>query len=492
MSRAQGITAGRRDGAGSGVAAGAGCWAAAALLLVLMAGCASIEAPRGGPEDRDPPIVLAAEPDSGAVGVALEMPLRFFFSERMDRSSVQDWLQIAPWPSRLGWQWQAEQVAVLPEDGWAPEETYSVLLGTQASDRRKNRLEQPFELVFSTGDSLPTGRLAGRVLTRSLAASGHLVALFRWPPEAPDPRSASFGPPDVRSALRLAESGEAGRFELRHLPRVGQYLLGALHDEAGNRTYESDRDLWVFHPEPVAGSDFDSDEPVEIHLVYADEPGDLAGSVIDSVCLGYEPPTRLRAAADSLQRILAGELDAQGFETGEDSAAAFTPAAAFTLSAAEAESLQARLDELEPRIRAAQRDSARCSAPIWVKAVFTADVPPAVAPVTTAGPPPAVDPAGLHEVRTMRDFRLTDLPAGVYRLRAYRDLNGSGAQDPAEPAGTFAYPVELLPGRTIEGLEFEIRTAERDADPPAGERDSLPPDAGDDRPPGASDTPVEE
>ncbi len=428
-----------------------------ALAVLLTCGCASIEAPRGGPEDRDPPEVLEVQPDSAAVAVPLDGPLRFSFSEPMNRSSVQDWLQVAPWPGRLEWRWEDGRVEVVPEDGWARGETYTVLLGTQAADRRRNGLEKPFKSVFTTADSLPTGRVTGWVRARSLPAAQQLVALFRWPVDRVAPGDSAFRPPDVRTALRLSESDSEGRFELAHIPRKGRYLAGALHDESGNRSYDPDRDLWAFYPDPLAGDALKPDS-LEIYLVYPDEPGDLRGIAIDSACVGYRPPARLRAAADSLERILSGESDAQGFATTGDTLDAFT------LSEAEAESVRVNLERMRVRVLEAQADSARCSAIVWVSAVSVTDT------------------AQVFETRTVGEFQLADVPVGTYRVSAYRDLDSDNRIGPREPAGSFPLPVELLPGRTVTGLEILLQSAAVDS---AG----APGDAGGDSGEGAGSAP---
>ena len=57
---------------------------AAALALTLGAACATIEAPRGGPEDKTPPRLTAAWPESGTVGLGDVRELRFTFGEKVD------------------------------------------------------------------------------------------------------------------------------------------------------------------------------------------------------------------------------------------------------------------------------------------------------------------------------------------------------------------------------------------------------------------------
>ena len=58
--------------------------AAAAVLLLVLAGCARKGPPSGGPADLVPPRVVSSEPDSGRARVPLDARLSVTFSEGMD------------------------------------------------------------------------------------------------------------------------------------------------------------------------------------------------------------------------------------------------------------------------------------------------------------------------------------------------------------------------------------------------------------------------
>lgn len=405
-----------------------------AALALLGAACARIVPPTGGPEDRSAPRVLAVAPDSAAVRVPLDTPVRLTFSESMDRSSVRDWLQITPWPGRLQCAWEEHTLVCRAEEGWQPGTTYTVLVGTRAQDPRKNRMAGPLLRAFSTGDSLDAGELIGRVHTRALTAEEVPIFVFDWPEATPAPIDSSVPlEPDPLGAVRSGESGKEGQFTLRFVPRNRPLLLAALYDRDGDRTYDAGIDLWAFAPQPVVcGDTTRAAAETEIYLVYADEPGDLAGTVTDSACAGYVPPARLRATADSLERILAGEVDAMGFPGGKGDTLPGTE-----LTPVQAESLRAEAGRARGWLAAALEDSLRCGAPIWVTAIRPDS--------TTAA-----------DVRGAGPFELTGLDAGLYRLTAFRDLSGDGVRQPDEPAGDFPHAVELGPGRRLTGVDWEI------------------------------------
>lgn len=408
--------------------------ARAAALALLGAACARIVPPTGGPEDRSAPRIESVAPDSAAVRVPPEAPVRLTFSESMDRSSVRDWLQITPWPGRLQCSWEQRTFVCRAEEGWRAGTTYTVLLGTRAQDPRKNRLEAPLVLAFSTGDSLDAGELTGRVRTRSLTAEEVPLFVFDWPETLAAPLDSSVAlEPDPLNARRSGESGKEGQFALRFLPRGRRFLLAALYDRDGDRAYDAGTDLWGFAAQPVVcGDSTRGGTETEIYLVYADEPGDLAGTVIDSACAGYVPPARLRATADSLGRILSGEVDAMGFPAGKGDT---LPGSALT--SVQADSLRAEAERVRQRLAAAMEESLRCGAAIWVTAIRPDS--------TIAG-----------ETRAAGPFELVGLDAGLYRLTAFRDLSGDGARQADEPTGDYPHAVELAPGRRVTGIDWEI------------------------------------
>lgn len=438
------------------------------LGLACVAACARMVPPTGGPEDKEKPRVIAREPDSAAVKVALDAPLRLVFSESMNRSSVRDWLRVAPWPGKLDCRWDSTCMTCRPERGWRPDAVHTVVLGIEAVDGRRNALARPLEFAFTTGESLPAGTLTGVVRTRALKAQGVPVCLFAWPEAGiPAPGAGAGLAPDPRDALGIAETGADGRFRLQHIARDRGYLLGVLWDESRNRLYDPDVDLWAFYPEPAravsavpaqadsaaqatapaprdaaAGPSVEPDSATvadsalavgyEIYLVYPDEPGDIAGVVTDSACAGFVPPGVYRARADSLKRILTGEVDAMGFGGGQDSAAVVA------LTPAERESLQVALARTDALLAVAAGDSLRCSGSIWVLAAADGDTSSAA------------------DTRTVGSYELSGVPPGIYRISAFRDLNGDDEQGSEEPRGAFLAPVEVGPGRRVAGVDFPL------------------------------------
>ncbi len=64
--------------------------------------------------------------------------------------------------------------------------------------------------------------------------------------------------------------------------------------------------------------------------------------------------------------------------------------------------------------------------------------------------------------RALSSYTFTGLPDGVYYLRAYRDLNGNGVEDPlSDPAGAFGglnlpFPISIVNGNAVPGADATI------------------------------------
>ncbi len=421
------------------------------LLLLLPLACAQMAPPSGGPEDKTAPFILSHNPDSSAVKVAIDEPLVFEFSEKMNHSTVRDWLLITPWPDRMDCHWDHTTLTCTPTDGWQEETAYTILLGSLVADRRRNTLENPFDFSFTTGDSLPAGVVFGQLLTRSIPDQGITICLFEWP-DSLDPAllevpEADGAPgPDPRAAIRISQTDQTGSFTLKHVPSRTEFLLGALYDENDNRTFDEDKDLWGFAPRRITAAIRDPADSTatgeDLYLVFGDEPGDINGTISDSTCLGFVPPTLVRARIDSLKMILSGDLDVQGFATGTDSLAhlALTPL--------ERDSISINIDQLGNQLETSLTDSLRCSASIYCWLYIEEETEP------------------FAEIRTGADFiyEARSLPPGLYRIEAFRDLNNNKSPDQDEPLGHFGFPIELAPGRVIQGVDIELESHLREVD----------------------------
>ncbi len=126
----------------------------ASAMAAVMAGCARIAAPSGGPEDTEPPFIVSLSPEPSAGTPDLdEVAIRW--SERMQESSVE--IRVFPAiPIRVG-NSVGRTVVSLEEPLGA--RTMILHVSGTAADLRGNRIVQAVDLAYSGLDTLPSGSL---------------------------------------------------------------------------------------------------------------------------------------------------------------------------------------------------------------------------------------------------------------------------------------------------------------------------------------------
>jgi hypothetical protein len=155
-----------------------------------------------------PPQVTAITPGDGAVAVPVSGPVTVAFDRLMDTEAVTRSIQLDP-PARTSATWSGETVALTFDPPLAFGTTYTVTIGTEASDTAGNHLPAAASVRFTTIG-------AGLAATRTIPADGvagvgvlsPIVVVF----DAPiDPDSAA-------QALRITPS-VAGDIRAVHLPQ---------------------------------------------------------------------------------------------------------------------------------------------------------------------------------------------------------------------------------------------------------------------------------
>ena len=204
----------------------------APVIATLLAACASVESPPGGPPDSTAPVLLDITPDTGAIGVRPdEVVFRFneVVGERPARgASLRALFVISPMNGDVETDWKRSAIGVRPGRGWRDSTTYTVTMLPGLRDLRGNVLYDGTTLVFSTGGPIAQSRVRGLVfdwVAGRISTNGWIEAVSR---------------PD--SVVYVASTDSAGAFDLGNIP-PGSYTIRAIIDANSNRALDP-RELW--------------------------------------------------------------------------------------------------------------------------------------------------------------------------------------------------------------------------------------------------------
>jgi hypothetical protein len=189
------------------------------IALLAVCGCAQAGVPPGGPEDRRPPVLVRVTPADSATNVRGD-GIAFEFDEVVSERprgapGLAELFLVSPSRGPSGVSWRRTRVEIRPRGGLRPNTTYTVRMLPGMVDLDGNPDSAGVTLVFSTGPTLATGRISGRV--------------FDWVAARPVPRAvvqAILLPDSLRYAT---EADSSGVFAITHLPE-GQFLLRAIVD----------------------------------------------------------------------------------------------------------------------------------------------------------------------------------------------------------------------------------------------------------------------
>jgi Bacterial Ig-like domain len=196
---------------------------------ILLAGCAKIEPPPGGPPDPTPPQLVTTRPDSFALLPDFKGSVEFRFDEVISEGSspnlgtgtgdLERLVILSPTTLVPKVEWRRDRITVHPAEGWRRDRVYRVELLPGVTDLHRNRSKTGRVITFSTGPPLPTAKLDGMVVDWSSArpAAAALVEAILMPDSLP--------------YRALTDSG--GKFTLGPVPD-GMYVVRGVLDENHN------------------------------------------------------------------------------------------------------------------------------------------------------------------------------------------------------------------------------------------------------------------
>ncbi len=192
------------------------------LSATLIASCASIGNPSGGPRDEDPPRFVRANPAPGSVNVDrkridIEFDELVNVKDAFQKVVVSPTSKSVPRVSSLG-----KKVTVQFNDSLLPNTTYTIDFANSIEDNNENNKLQGFTYSFSTGPTLDTLQISGMVLSADALEpqQGMLVGVYS------NLADSAFS---TLPFERVAKTDDRGRFSVKGLA-PGEYRIFALAD----------------------------------------------------------------------------------------------------------------------------------------------------------------------------------------------------------------------------------------------------------------------
>jgi mRNA-degrading endonuclease toxin of MazEF toxin-antitoxin module len=202
------------------------CGAIVAAAAIAIA-CAGTIPPPGGPIRKEAAIILSFSPETSAVNVhphAAVIQFDEVVSERgtgSGSSGLAALFLISPRTGDPDVAWHRSRIAVRPKHGFRPNTVYTITMLPGLSDLHNNIRRNGAVLTFSTGPTIPTTVVRGRVfdwMTGQVAPRAFVQAILR----------------SDTSIVYVTVADSNGTFVLRHLP-ADNYVVRGFVDANNNR-----------------------------------------------------------------------------------------------------------------------------------------------------------------------------------------------------------------------------------------------------------------
>ena len=205
----------------------------------LISGCAQIIAPTGGLRDSLPPRLMTTNPKQPATNFTGNK-INLYFDEYVQIQELLQNLLVSPTPKLNPYiDFKLRSVTIRLRDTLEPNTTYTIDLGNSIRDINENNILKDFRYVFSTGATIDSLSLSGKVQVAEtgMVDSTLIVLLYK---NLNDSAVAKLKP------KYIARLDGQGNFSFGNLS-AGEYKVYALKDGDGSRTYNSKLELFAFN-----------------------------------------------------------------------------------------------------------------------------------------------------------------------------------------------------------------------------------------------------
>ncbi|GIM49765.1 Ig-like domain-containing protein [Capnocytophaga stomatis] len=234
------------------------------LLMSVFWQCARRGSPTGGPKDEKPPVLLNAEPKSGATQFNRNK-IRLTFDEFVVIKDLRKQLIISPPMENfpiISPMSASKKLDIAISDTLKPNTTYVFNFGNSIQDYNEGNPYSDFKYVFSTGDFVDSLKVKGKIKDALKPKPDNFVTvmLYEYNENYKDSLIYKSKPTYVTNTLDSLET-----FELNYL-RKGKYVMVALKDKNNNYRFDQKEDKIAFWNEPISVEDKDTLPSYELTL----------------------------------------------------------------------------------------------------------------------------------------------------------------------------------------------------------------------------------
>lgn len=231
-------------------------------LATFNGGCAQIGAPTGGAKDTLAPLLVRSNPEIKSLNISGNK-ITLTFDEYVEVVDAQNNVLVSPLPkNNPSVNYNLKTVTIRLRDTLLPNTTYSINFGNAIKDVNEGNIFQNFTYVFSTGNTIDSASLYGKLLLAEtgLVDSSITVALYR----NADDSTVQKRRPDYMARIK-----SDGIFRFTNLPE-GTFNIYALKDGDGNKFYSSKAEMFAFHDSLIKVSGNDTSQQLTLYA-YSEE-----------------------------------------------------------------------------------------------------------------------------------------------------------------------------------------------------------------------------
>ena len=218
------------------------------LITTLVAACANIGRPDGGPYDETPPVMLGSTPAPGATGVHGKR-VKIEFDEYINIENASEKIVVSPPQQRQPViEAVGKHININFEDTLRDSTTYTIDFSDAIVDNNEANPLENFVFTFSTGDVIDTMEVSGAVLNAENLepVKGMLVGLYS------DLADSAF---TTKKMERIGRTDSRGRFCIKGI-KPGQYRIYALNDNDQNYMFSQKSENLAFLDSVIIPSSF--------------------------------------------------------------------------------------------------------------------------------------------------------------------------------------------------------------------------------------------